>query len=322
MTYSQNSAKLLEILNKNDMVAAPMAGISTPPFREILRKFFDGIIYSEMVSVEGLMRRIQKTLAYLYTTDKDNPLGLQIFGSKPESFQEAVNVLLDCCNPEIIDINMGCPVKKVLKSGSGCALLKDLKNIEQIIRATRKATEKILTIKIRLGWSLDDLVYKEVLKIAENEGVDGLTVHGRVKSEMFSGDIHYDMIGELKSIANIPIVGNGNVVDRESYDRMKETGVDGIMIGRAMMKQPWVFQAIKENKDPDNYFDIAQLKSLLFDIIEIEKHYRGELYFMDIVKKYAVWFSKGLKDSSVFRKEIYKAITEKQLVDLVERFFI
>lgn len=316
---SQN--KIAELLSKNDLVAAPLAGITSPPFRKILRKYFDGIIYTEMVSVEGIKRRMDKTLAYLDISDTDRPVGVQLFGSIPESFSEAVKIMEDYTHPEIVDINMGCPVKKVLKSGSGSALLKDTSLIRQIIAATRKATEKPLSIKIRPGWDSNSLVFKEILKIAEGEGVDAVTMHGRVKTDMFGGTVRYDLIEELAKEANIPIIGNGDVRDKETYEKMMATGCTGAMVGRGMMKQPWVFQAIKKGVNPDCCLSPAELADLIYEISDAEKEYRGTLHFLDIVKRFAVWFSKGFDDASFFRTEVYSTANEKELFSLVEKFF-
>jgi nifR3 family TIM-barrel protein len=314
--------KILEALEKNRLIAAPLAGVTTPPFRKILRRFFDGLIYTEMVSVEGVKRKTDRTLSYLNITETDHPIGVQLFGSKPESYTEAIAVLKDYLNPEFVDINMGCPVKKVVKSGSGCAMMKDPKNSADIIRAAKKALGDVpVTIKIRLGWDKNNLNYNELIKIAYEEGAEAVTLHGRTKPEMFSGTVHYDEIADAKSRAKLPLIGNGDVVDMETFNKMKATGVDGIMIGRGMMKQPWIFESLNNGKDPSEYITSEGLYSLILELIEHEKRYKGEMFFLEGVKKYIVWFIKGLSGASTFRQQLYATATEQEMFELVDKYF-
>ncbi len=308
-------------LNNNDLVAAPMAGITNPPFRKLLRKFFDGIIYSEMISVEGLKRKIPKTTRYLQLTETDSPIVFQLFGSNPDSYYDAVKISEEFANPDGYDVNMGCPVKKVLKSGSGSALLKDLKKIDDITRVLRKSTDKSVSIKIRLGWDMNNLVFRDIIRICNDNGINAITIHARTKSEMFSGDIHYEFLEEAVNLADMPVIGNGNVKDKESYDRMKSTGVSGVMIGRAMMKAPWIFKCIKYGLPVESYLSKEELKNLLYEISDYEKEYRGETYYLEVVRKYAVMFSKGIKEASEFRKKVYQTKTEEELKYLVEKFY-
>ncbi len=308
-------------LQKNDLVAAPMAGVTNPPFRKLLRKFFDGIIFSEMISVEGLKRKIPKTLRYLQLTKTDNPIIFQLFGSNPDSYYDAVQISEELSNPDGYDVNMGCPVKKVLKSGSGSALLRDLKNIDNITRVLRKSTDKPISIKIRLGWDMQNLVFRDIINICNNNGINAISIHARTKSEMFSGEIHFDLLAEAVELSNIPVIGNGNVVDKDSYDKIKSTGVEGVMIGRAMMKAPWIFKCIKENLSVDNYLNRKELKELLYEISDYEKEYRGEAYYLEVVRKYAVMFSKGIKDATNFRKKVYQTKTECELKNLLDEFY-
>ena len=312
---------LSNIFKKNNLVAAPMAGVSTSAFRLALRDFFDGLIFTEMVSVEGLIRAGKKTLQYIELTEKDSPVALQLFGSKAESFYDAARVCDDETNANIYDINMGCPVKKVLKSGSGAALLKDIDNIQNIIKSVRKATDKPITVKIRLGWDRNSINYSEIIKIAENEGVNAVSIHGRTKTEMFSGEIDYVMLADAVSKSSIPIIANGNVFDYKSYLKLKETGASGIMIGRGMMKTPWIFKAIQEGKDPENYLKPSETHALILRMISYEARFREEKYYTDAIKKYAVWFTKGLPESTSFRGDVYSSKTLNQLKGTMDKYF-
>jgi len=322
MTPSPKSDNIItETLKKNILVSAPMAGVSTPAFRLAVRDYFDGLLFTEMVSVEGLIRSGRKTMQYLEITDKDTPVALQVFGSKPESIHDAIKVCDEESNADIYDINMGCPVKKVLKSGSGAALLKDSDKIRDIIRAARKATSKPLTVKIRLGWDRESINYPEVIKIAAGEGADAVSVHGRTKTEMFSGDVDYAMIADAVRLSPIPVIGNGNVVDIETFTKMKETGAAGVMIGRGMMKAPWIFKALSEGKDPDGYLTPAEIHKLIYKLVTYETMFREEKFCIDSVKKYAVWFTKGLSESTAFRTEIYTVKSMDDTREVIDRYF-
>ncbi|PLX70117.1 MAG: tRNA-dihydrouridine synthase [Denitrovibrio sp.] len=314
--------KILKILETNKLIAAPLAGVTTPPFRKIMRRFFNGLIYTEMVSVEGIKRKMDRTLSYLSVTETDQPLGVQLFGSKPESYTEAISVLKDYLQPEFIDINMGCPVKKVLKSGSGCAMMKDPINSADILRATKKAAGDIpVTIKIRLGMNRSTLNYDEFIKFAYEEGAEAVTLHGRTRADMFSGTVDYDLIADAKSKAKLPIIGNGDVMDVPTYKKMLDTGVDGVMIGRGMMKQPWIFEALNNGQDPADYMSFDRLYELIKELVEFEKIYKGEMFFLEGVKKYIIWFLKGMPGSAALRNGLYSTATEKEMFDMLDEFF-
>lgn len=304
------------------MIAAPLAGVTNPAFRQMVRMFFDGLIYTEMVSVEGLRRSGSGSLIYLKTNYNDMPLGLQLFGSLADGYTEAVKVVLDNITPTVIDINMGCPVKKVLKSYSGCAMMKDEVNVGRVINAARKAAGNVpLTVKMRLGWDASTMNYNELIKIAAEEGADAVTLHGRTKAEMFGGTVHYELISDAKSRASIPIIGNGDVTDMETYNRMLDTGVDAVMIGRGMMKQPWIFEALNNGKDPDGYIRYDRMKELIFRIMELEKENMKGNKYLDVSKKYIVWMMKGLPGAASLRNSVYECRTRQQLDDMLEAFF-
>ncbi len=316
-----------EQLAGNDLVAAPMAGISSPPFRLLLREFFDGIVYTEMVSVEGVRRDNPYSTEYLDIMKGDRPVVAQLFGGNPEAYPEAACVAERYCAPDGFDINMGCPVKKVIKAGGGCALLTDLPRIAKIIRAMRSGTERPFSVKIRVGWDESKPVYREILDIAESEGADALILHARTRTQMFGGRIHYEALADLTSRATIPIIGNGDVSDYESYKRMKETGVDGVMIGRAMMHAPWVFKAIREEKPPQGYLSPPELRLLLLKLYGFMLEHAGENpnkreHYLNIIKKFSVWFSKGLRDAALFRAEVYKSADETVFLALLESYFL
>lgn len=313
--------KVLDFLKGNPLVGAPLAGITNYPFRKLVRLFHNGLIFTEMVSVEGVKRGNKQTLKLIDVRSEENPVGIQLFGGNPDSFSEAVRVIEDNFDFFCFDINMGCPVKKVLKSKAGAYLLTDLKTAVGIISAVRKATRKPLFVKTRLGWDEKNLIYREILKICEGEGVDVLTIHGRTKSQLYSGKVKYDAIAEVKSLSKIPIIGNGDVVDLKTFALMKNTGVDAIMIGRGMMKSPWIFKALMDNKEPINYLKPEEIRYTLLFLLEEEKRFREGKYFLAPFKKYAVWFSKGFKNSSDFRVKIYSTDDENKIRELIDDFY-
>lgn len=315
-----------EQLAKNDLIAAPMAGISTPQFRKVVRRYHDGLMYSEMISVEGLLRKNERTMFLLAMNDNDAPLFWQLFGKRPESFYDAIRVADECTNAQGYDVNCGCPVKKVINSGAGSHLLRDLPLVKKIASAMRKATEKPLSMKIRLGWDHNTYVYKELLKIAEGEGFDALILHGRTRTDMFGRFVLYDKIAELAALATIPLIGNGNVTNRESYEKMKATGCDGVMIGRGMMKMPWTFAAIHEKRNPVNYLSRSEIYDLLmamYDAVRVTRpEYFAKGHHIPIIKKYAIWFSKGFPEAAEFRVDLYRKTDEESFLSMVEEFYL
>lgn len=315
-------------LLKDDLVAAPLAGYSFLPFRRILRKYFKGLIYSEMISVEGLARRNNETIEYLDRLESESPLVFQLFSGHSENYGEAVKVALDHAKIDAFDINMGCPVKKVLKAGGGCSLLGDLGRLEKVVKAMRKSTDLPFSIKIRMGLDLNSLVYKEILKIAENEGVNAITIHARTRKDMFSGVPRYHALEEMASIAKIPIIGNGNVVNYETYKLIKDTGVDGVMIGRGMMRAPWVPDVIR-NKENDVYGHLssAEIGELLLELWGyMQEHANArnfkETHYMHVLRKFSVWFSKGMRNATEFRVSLYDTTTNEDVINRIKEFFI
>ncbi len=302
------------LLQSDDLVAAPLAGVTNRAFRNIIRNYHSGLMFTEMISVEGLVRQIQKTLHYLSIDASEGDVHVQLFGMNPESFSGAVHVCEDGSEGEHIkgyNVNMGCPAKKVYKKGGGAGLLRDTNTIAKICQHMRKSTTKPISIKIRLGWDNNNMVYREILNIAENEGVNALIVHARTRKQMFTGEPVYSALEELAQDAkNVALIGNGNVFDRASYLQIKNTGVQGVMIGRGMMKKPWIFQAIKAHENPDTYLAPKEIYNLLQSLAQHETELATRRndphgYNLALIKKYAVWFSKGLANSAEFRGKVY-----------------
>jgi tRNA-dihydrouridine synthase B len=238
--------KLGQLSIVNPYLMAPMAGHTDLGFRLFVRTFGCELAYTEMISAEGLTRGSASTRSLLRTEAGDHPLAVQLFGSKPEVLAQAA-VLAEEAGADIIDINMGCPVKKVIKTGAGAALLKDLKKVELLLRAVRKSTALPLTIKIRSGWNPENPVYLPLARIAEECGISGLAFHPRWANQGFSGNADWSLLKELKERSYLPIIGNGDITTpEEAISLKKSAGCDGIMIGRQALKTPWIFKQIKE----------------------------------------------------------------------------
>ena len=313
-------------LAKNDLVAAPMAGISTAAFRLLLREWTKGLIYTEMVSVEGTSRANPNTLVYLDILD-DGPTVAQLFGGNSTAYKMAAEFAEKHSKPSAFDINMGCPVKKVIKSGGGSALLRDTAKIAEIIRSLRSGTKLPFSVKIRTGWDEKSPVYLEILDTAQSEGADALVLHGRSRPQMFGGQVNYEAIAQAVSAAKIPIIGNGNVTDYASYLKMKETGVQGVMIGRGMMHAPWVFEAIRKKASPQSYYSPQKLYEILLRLRDHMRLHAGDdklksLHYFNILRKYSVWFSKGLENAAVYRAEVFKNNKEEDFLKLMKDYFV
>ena len=224
---------------KNNLILAPMAGVTDLPFRMIVEKFEPGLVCTEMVSAKALYYGDEKTKMLLNTNGEKRPISMQIFGSDPEVMGYAARYVSEIA--DILDINMGCPAPKVVKNGDGSNLLLDLNKVEEIIKAVVTNSKIPVTLKFRKGWDNEHIVACEVAKIAEKGGVSAITIHGRTRDEFYSGKADLEIIKQVKNSVNIPVIGNGDIIDEESEKYMFEyTGVDGIMIGRGAMGNPYI----------------------------------------------------------------------------------
>ena len=227
---------------KNRVVLAPMAGVCNSAFRRIIKEMGAGLLYAEMVSDKALVYNNEKTKEMLYMTEDERPISQQIFGSDKESFVEAAKIIEESMHPDIIDINMGCPVPKVaVKSQAGSALLKDPDKIYDIVKAVKEVVSVPVTVKIRSGWDKNSINAKEVAKICEQAGASAICVHGRTRTDRYLGHSDWNIIKEVKESVNIPVIGNGDIKTVYDAKRMiDETGCDAVMIGRSALGNPWI----------------------------------------------------------------------------------
>jgi tRNA-dihydrouridine synthase B len=298
---------ILATLRQNPLVLAPMAGITDLPFRIICREMGAGIVYSEMVSAEALIRNQPRTREMLVSDPAERPVAFQLFGCRPASMAGAAKILsgLDI---DIIDINMGCPVPKVLRSGAGSALLKDLVLAREILHAVVGSSAKAVTVKIRLGWDAKSIVAVDLAGLAEEAGVAAITVHGRTKAMGFSGRADWNMIKVVKRSVGIPVIGNGDVRSAQDAKRMlDETGCDGVMIGRGIQGNPWIFREAREHLATGAVPPppaLAEREAVMLRHLQDVVGMLGEAVGVREMRKHLCWYTKGLPGGGEFREKV------------------
>ena len=294
----------------NRVVLAPMAGVCNSAFRRIVKEMGCGLIYAEMVSDKAIFYNNQKTIDMLYMTDYERPISQQIFGSDKESFVSAAKYIYENMHPDIIDINMGCPVPKVaLRAQARSALLKNPSKIKEIVESVVNAVPIPVTVKIRSGWDFNSINAVEVAKICEEAGASAICIHARTRSQGYSGKADWSVIKAVKDSVRIPVIGNGDVVDCFSAKKMiDETGCDAVMIGRASLGNPWIFKEVNEYLEKGIVID----KPSSVDRVDMcLKHFK---YLVDLkidkvavleIRNHIAWYLKGIKGSNEIKNKVY-----------------
>lgn len=310
---------------KNNIVLAPMAGVCNSAFRRIIKEMGCGLVYAEMVSDKGLVYNSKKTKDMLYVSDYERPIAQQIFGSDVDTFVEAAKMVYEIMKPDIIDINMGCPVPKVaVRAQAGSALLKNPAKIREIVSAVVKAVPIPVTVKIRSGWDSNSINAVEVAKICEEVGAKAICVHGRTRSQGYSGKVDLDIIKKVKESVSIPVIGNGDVNSIESAIKMFEyTGVDAIMIGRGALGNPWLIKQLVTYFDTGIILEKSSYKEII-DMCRKHLNYLLELKSEKIsvleMRSHISWYIKGLPKSTEIKKELFTISDAKGIIDLLDRY--
>lgn len=307
---------------ENNLILAPMAGVTNLPFRMICKKFEPGMVCTEMASAKAMFYNDQKTKRLLNIEGEKRPISFQVFGSEEESMGYAAKKLSEFA--DIIDINMGCPAPKVVKNGDGSKLLLDLEKAKSIMAQVVKNSNVPVTVKIRMGWDKEHIVATEVAKMAEEIGISAITIHGRTRSEFYTGRADWDIIKRVKESVNIPVIGNGDVVDEETaYQMFEKTGVDGIMIGRGCFGNPWIFRNIKYFLETGKKLPLPSNEEKL-DIIKehinLAVDEKGDIAIKEL-RKHIAWYTKNLKNSSEFRNSINVIETKDELLMKLDEYF-
>ncbi|UCD90211.1 MAG: tRNA dihydrouridine synthase DusB [Desulfobacterales bacterium] len=306
----------------NITVLAPLAGITSLPFRLLAKEAGCALVCSEMISANGLVYQSLRTHELLRSQAEEKPLSVQIFGQDPAIMADAA-VLVVASGADILDINLGCAVRKVLKTGSGAALMKEPHKVEKILQCVRKSVNIPLTIKIRSGWEASGSQALKIAKIAQANGIDAITVHPRTALQGFAGKANWSLIKAVKKAVSIPVIGNGDVVLPEDALKMTAaTGCDAVMIGRGAIGNPWIFsQVITLLQGGEVAFpDVEQRFETMATYITSTVHFFGEHRASRIIRSQLGWFVKGLRYSSRFRESIKKVSTEKEALTLVKKY--
>lgn len=318
-----HSLQIGNVKLENNILLAPMAGITDLPFRIIAKEYNTGLVFTEMASAKAIFYGDEKTKRLLNTNKEKRPIGVQIFGSDIESMVYSAKEMSK--NFDIIDINMGCPAPKVVKNGDGSRLLQNLDLVGQIVEEVVKASNVPVSVKIRKGWGKNDDVAVEAAKIIEKAGASLITIHGRTREEFFTGSVDLDAIKRVKDAVSIPVIGNGNIVDEESAFKMFEyTGVDGIMIGRAAIGNPWIFEKIihylQTGEKLEEISDKRKLETIIKHI-ELEVEEKGEKVGIPELRKHMSCYIKNIPNASKIREKMNMISTKKELIECVKECF-
>ena len=313
--------KIGNVRLENPYILAPMAGVTDLPFRLLCKEMGAGLIWMEMVSAKAISFHNKNTEKLMEIEEKERPVSMQLFGSEPDLIAKMAAQIEE--RPfDILDLNMGCPVPKVVNNGEGSALMKNPKLAAEIVRKTAKAIQKPLTVKIRKGFDEAHSNAVEMAKYLEDAGAAAIAVHGRTREQYYAGKADWEIIRQVKEAVSVPVIGNGDVTDPISaHKMMEETGCDGVMIGRASRGNPWIFRQLVEYDKTGNIPerpDVAELKAMILRHARLQLQYKGEYTGIREMRKHVAWYTAGYPHSAAIRRRVNEIETIGQLEEVLE----
>jgi len=305
----------------NNLVLAPMSGITDYPFRQLIKEMGCGLVITEMVSAEGLIRKGE---AFLKIRKDEHPVSVQLFGSDPEVLAEAAG-MAEAMGADAIDLNMGCPAKQIVMIGAGADLMRFPEKVKGILMKVRKKVKTPLTIKIRSGWDGKHINALEISKIGEDCGIDAISIHPRTRDQGFRGRADWNLIGEVKKMVHIPIIGNGDVTTPSFVKKIfEETGCDGVMIGRGALGNPWIFHfknSMPLERDQAGSPSLEERKNMIHHHFSLIQTHYGEKEAVKKIRKHVYWYTKGLPSCAFFHSTLSGLREKAALFEAIHSYF-
>ena len=318
----QTQRNMGNVTFSHPLLLAPMSNICHAPFRYLMQELGSGGTMSELVSCHGILHGNEKTLKMLRVAKKEKSVGIQLFGESPEAMAEAAKVA-ESYNPDFIDINMGCPVRKVVTKGAGSALLKDLSTLGHYFSTIKKAMNIPLSVKIRTGWDSENLNADEVINIAKDSGIFMVSIHGRTRSQKYMGRANWDYLENTSKDASLPIVGNGDLIcPNQIKNKLKQTNCQALMVGRGALRNPFIFLESINTDSSIHFTGEDYLQIILALNYYLEQSFDRERFKLIQLKKFVVWFAAGFSKSARFRSTIFPSKTAEEVLKRSEDYFL